>query len=260
MQLVVLLLALLQTMVIHRLAYRKLTVVVIVFDRVFRFLIPSVLYPSLVLGMFFLGNHDYGPAYFFLIGGILGTVVLGWLLVHRLYFRAISNRKKAVEAARTMAADDPGYGKMIERLFHTYDIDSGGEIDNQEMRAMLTAVFASEPRAAVVAAMQEVIRISGGDEELDFESFRDAYEAAIAAVAEYKQEHAAVDGEKKTKLSYAAARALVVPDASSTGRIAVRVDGKASSSHHRRRRTKGSQGSLEQSHLERSQESTNGKR
>ena len=204
MQLLVLLTALMQTMVIHRLAYRKQTVTVIVFDRVFRFLIPCCLYPSLVLGMFFLGNKDLGLAYFFLIGGSLGTAVLGAYLVHRLYFRAIHNREKAIETARTISADDPGYDKMLDALFHNYDLDGGGELDNHEMRVLLESLFKGEPRAAISAAMQEVAKISGSDEEVNEHAFRDAFDAAIAAVSEYKLEHAADGGgPPKPKISYA---------------------------------------------------------
>ena len=84
-------------MIIHRLEHVKMRDQVVVFDRVFRVLIPILLWPSLVVGMLFLGNKMDAPAWLFLIGGPLCTVVVGVYLTYRIYIKAMIFRKKTLE-------------------------------------------------------------------------------------------------------------------------------------------------------------------
>ena len=59
MQLMVLLIALMQTMVVHRLDHGKKSDLLVFFDKVSRVVIPCLLYPSSVVGMVLLGLQQF---------------------------------------------------------------------------------------------------------------------------------------------------------------------------------------------------------
>ena len=191
MQLIVLLLALGQTMIIHRLIYRQETYLVIIFDRVFRLLIPLLLWPTLCIGMvmFGLGHNVAGGV--LVGGGFLITAVYGGIWVNRAYFKARKDRAAAVQAARSLApdADEKTYTSVLHNLFLKFDIDNGGDIDVREMRNLLMDLHNEASRGAIAAAMLEVNKYTGAAEELDMGSFIDAYEAARRKIIEYAEAH-----------------------------------------------------------------------
>jgi hypothetical protein len=176
-------------MIIHRLEHVKMRDQVVVFDRVFRVLIPILLWPSLVVGMLFLGNKMDAPAWLFLIGGPLCTVVVGVYLTYRIYIKAMIFRKKTLEKARTIdnfTKESVEYADIIKDLYVAFDLDGGGELDAREMRQLLTYLFKDAPRTAISKAMQEVVvPAAGTDEVLDMATFYDVWEPATRVVKDF---------------------------------------------------------------------------
>ena len=187
MQLIVLLLALAQTMIIHRLLHDQQTYLVIIFDRVFRLLIPLLLWPSLCVGMVMFGLGMPVGGGLLIGGGFIITAVYGGVSVNREYFKARKDRAAAILAAKGLDpdADEKTYTSVMHNLFHKFDIDSGGDIDAREMRSLLENLHDEASRGAIAAGMLEVNKYTGADEELDMGAFIDAFEAATIKIKEY---------------------------------------------------------------------------
>ena len=186
MQLLVLLVALTQTMVIHRLdhlggASADLLVFV---DRVSRVAIPLLIYPSCVVGMIAhgLGHTALGNAVLF--GGVGATLLVSLAWTRRGYIGAIEARKRAIKQVQRMPADaDDGVKvKLMKHLFNKFDLDGGGEVDLKEMRHLLDELYPAAPRTAISKGMIEVQKFTGVDEDLDLASFIDAIEASKHAI------------------------------------------------------------------------------
>jgi len=189
MQLVVLLIALAQTMIIHRLEHYQLNDIVIIFDKVFRVLIPLVLYPCSVVGMICLGMEFKNAGWAFILIGFLGSLIFGSIWVYDGYIKAKAHRRKACEVALLLNADTPEkeYTDCLTSLFKTFDLDGGGDIDIQEFRTMLKTMYRDAPRSAIARAMVEVHAMCGADEELELDTFMDAFEMAKKTMEEERE-------------------------------------------------------------------------
>lgn len=181
LQLIVLLFALMQTMVLHRLEHAKCSDLVIVFDKVFRVFIPFCLYPCSTTGMILIGLHYHAIGYILIAFGFLGTGIVGTWWANKLLKAADVAQGKAVLQARQMhdGMADEEYFACIESLFTTFDLDCGGELDVRETRNLFNKMFPDAPRTLVGDAMMEVNKYIGGDETLDEASFILAYAEAI---------------------------------------------------------------------------------
>ena len=111
MQLVVLLLALGETMVLHRLEHLKMNDLVVVFDRTFRVLMPCFLWPSLVVGSICIGVRFRNTGILIISLGSSMSFGIGGLWIYRTHVKVRINRRKAVEAAEllTPETDDRTY-------------------------------------------------------------------------------------------------------------------------------------------------------
>ena len=185
MQLMVLLVALSQTMVIHRLACRKHNDLVIIIDRVFRYLLPLSVYPSLVVGMILTGTRHRAPGIATIVCGFVMTIAVGAWWVKRDYLRAVDRRTAALRAAAAIDHDGDKYPSVVMELFNAFDIDNSGSMDIAEMRALLERQFKDRPRGALALAMREVRKFANAQDDLDPRSFADAYEAAVLVIQGY---------------------------------------------------------------------------
>ena len=106
MQLIVLLIALTQTMIVHRLDHRKMSDLLIFFDKVSRVIIPVMLYPSSVIGMVLLGLHFRVLGWTVLLGGYGGSFLLGIFWVKQVYLKARVERKKVIKEVQNVKEED----------------------------------------------------------------------------------------------------------------------------------------------------------
>jgi len=208
MQLIVLLIALTQTMIVHRLDHRKMSDLLIFFDKVSRVIIPVMLYPASVIGMVLLGLHFRVLGWTVLLGGYGGSFLLGVFWVKQVYLKARVERKKVIKEVQNVKEEDcdepEEYLKLLAKLFAKFDIDDGGEIDVREMRMLLMELHPDVPRGAISKAMLEISKFTGIDEELDLASFIDAYEAANKAIQLYVEDAIAdgvISGEAASKMA-----------------------------------------------------------
>jgi len=192
MQLMVLLIALGQTMIIHRLDHGKKSDLLVFFDKVSRVVIPCLLYPSSVVGMILLGLQDYTPGYIVLISGYGGSLLVTLIWVKQVYFKAMLDRNQAIDdvhnATSEMMRDPKVHMGLMKRLFGVFDVDHGGEIDGKEMRALMMNMHPHVPRGAISLAMLEVARYSSADNSLDLPCFVDAFEAAERVISAYVED------------------------------------------------------------------------
>jgi hypothetical protein len=186
MQLVILLLALAQTMALHRLDHAKMNDFVVIFDRVFRVLMPLLLYPSLVIGTICLGMRMDIAGILILVFGCGGFFGIGAFAIYRTHVRVQVDRAKALKAARSLTpeTDDGIYLQVVTNLFEKFDLDGGGEMDLAETRNMLEKQFPKANRTAIRAAMLVVHKYAGSDESLDLATFLDAYGEAADILKE----------------------------------------------------------------------------
>ena len=182
MQLMVLLIALMQTMVVHRLDHGKKSDLLVFFDKVSRVVIPCLLYPSSVVGMVLLGLQQFQEGFATLICGYGGSLIVTLIWVKQVYFKAMIDRNQAIQdvhnATSEMMKNPKIHMTLMKRLFAVFDVDHGGEIDGKEMRALMIQMHPHVPRGAISNAMLEVARYAGTDMMLDLPSFVDAFEAA----------------------------------------------------------------------------------
>lgn len=194
-QLIVLLVALTQTMIIHRLQHYQMTDIVVIFDRVFRCLIPLVLYPTIVVGMILLGLQHDSAGTGVIVVGLLTTLILGAVWIKKQHIDAISARRAAIKVAQQLQGQhDRKHDDVVKQLFYTYDLDQGGSIDKREMRRLLEELCKDRfkgredsLRVGVSRGMREVQQYLGLDEELDLASFMDAYDSATAAINRFAE-------------------------------------------------------------------------
>ena len=190
MQLLVLLVALFQTMVLHRLDHAQHSDLVIMYDHVFRVLIPILLWPCATFGMILLGlMTDKSVGRVLLALGFVGSFLIGGVWIHRLLHKADDARKKAVEQARSVSADtdDESYFRVLQNLFQAFDLDGGGSLDVSETRNLLAQLYPEAPRSLIGKAMLQVHKYVGKDESLDEASFLDAYAEAMKVFREDEQ-------------------------------------------------------------------------
>jgi len=183
-QLLILLVALAQTMLLHRLMHHKMIDTVVLCDRVFRILIPCLLYPSIALGMVLIGlRHDLGGM-LVIIGGTVSTFSLAAWQVYRGKIRADHDRVVAVRAVHNMRHDvgEEEYIRILTTLFNKFDLDANGDIDVREMRILISSLYPNIPRAFLAKGMLAAHQFMGNDEELDLTSFIDAYVEVTATI------------------------------------------------------------------------------
>jgi len=191
MQLSVLLIALAQTMVVHRLDHNKMGGVLVFFDRVSRIVIPLLLYPACVIGMIALGFGWTATGAAVIFGGISVSIAVSAVWVRVGYIGAKTERRKAVLKAQQLiasGASEKAAIDVVEELFHKYDLDRSGEVSCREMRELIKALHPEAPRAGIMDAMKEVAEIAGDDDTLDLPAFIDAYHVSNRMLAAFEGE------------------------------------------------------------------------
>lgn len=193
MQLGVLLLALAQTVIIHRLQHMGEDDLVVICDRVSRIIIPVLIYPLWIIGFVFDGFNSDAGFYTFFVGGTIMSMIGGLLWIRQLYFVAMRKRQAAIvrAAALPVDADEDTYTEVLTDLFHKFDLDGGGSMDFQEMRGLLKQCFKDAPRSAIAKGMRVVHETAGEEEEMELGTFVDAYEAASKTIKAEIEAHKA---------------------------------------------------------------------
>jgi len=228
MQLMVLLIALGQTMIIHRLDHGKKSDLLVFFDKVSRVVIPCLLYPASVVGMILLGLQDYTPGFIVLISGYGGSLLVTLIWVKQVYFQAMIDRNQAIHdvhnATGDMMKDPKIHMGLMKRLFGVFDVDHGGEIDGKEMRALMINMHPHVPRGAISLGMLEVARYSDAGGSLDLPSFVDAFEAAERVISLYVED-AIADGAVSERSAKIMRRNLTMTSVKGDGKGAKKLGG-----------------------------------
>jgi hypothetical protein len=179
-QILLLMLAVGQTLLVHVLLNKKHTVIAALFDRIFRMCLPFGVYIFMTPGFFMWAINLYGDgARYGLIcggGGTFLVLVYGFFKIGRDLKNTIKDMVKTVNALHAANADDEDYEDLIWDLFSVFDADDSGDINMREARRLMQALYPQLQRDQMMLVMQELRNYVDGNNCLERDDFVDAME------------------------------------------------------------------------------------
>ena len=142
-------------------------------DKVFRKMLPFILYPCLVSGWVFKGLDNYVMWAIFSFGGMSLFTITSVVNAYINFKRTKKKREAVTKALRALQLDKVGASlddemttSVMKQAFDTFDVDKSGKLEKREVRLILDAMYANLTRKQCVDAMKAVQA-----DEIPFEDF-----------------------------------------------------------------------------------------
>jgi hypothetical protein len=168
--------ALVESALVHQLIRCGKDTLALLLDRIFRVLLPMLIYPACVVG-FILGALMESDAVSFVAVacGIMIPLAWGVMRVRRTFvqFQASKTRlaNELIDADESMI-DDASESSLLRESFELFDLDNSGDIDANEVRSLLNTMFPLMPIAHRKAALK-LQSVPANDMRVRFEDFDD---------------------------------------------------------------------------------------
>jgi hypothetical protein len=175
-QFVILLAALFDTIVVHRLIRHNEPERAARLDKVARLALPFGVYPTFILSMVLYGlEHDAAAIAVFVLGTAAILVACGMHMNHERIEHA-RVRSMIVRAVSRGKLDSEESATLLQTAFRTFDADKNGVIDAVELTGVMAVLFPNlsrRQRVAVCAEMNE--RVAALDEDNFVEAIQRVY-------------------------------------------------------------------------------------
>lgn len=164
--LVILVLALFETLLVHYLFREKQDMLANYIDRMFRVVLPFGVYSVVLMGVIILGQDGMRKVGITILAvGITGMTMISVAIVNLTLLRGTRQRNAAVDRLRKAQDESMPRSKEFEELalqvFHCFDYDGSDLLDIDELKHIVKAMHPKLETGDVLAVVNEAFKISG---------------------------------------------------------------------------------------------------
>jgi len=182
--LVMLSIALVETVIVHVMLRRNMEVAASFIDKVFRIVLPIGVYTCFVIGMVLEGlNPETGTGNLIIVLGSSTWIILGVLEVIRDFKHVMKNRREAVKELLALLSslgsidedEEMEHSKQVnqlcDRVFMAYDYDRSGTVGNLELKDLMGKIFPDMDSTSKTTLTNKARKSLNLDEEMELGSF-----------------------------------------------------------------------------------------
>ena len=181
-QLMILLIALGETIYVHYLCTKHKENHAVVTDKNMYFTLQFGAYPILTMALGVMGASDEDDVPILII--IFGLLLVGGtamaIVLRRKRLKELATIRHLEELRATDKDDTEKYKQALHRTFHDFDVDEDSSLTYDETRKLMRALFPNAEPSKFTTALQSFRRFfEVGEDSLPFESFCEGLEGAI---------------------------------------------------------------------------------
>ena len=166
--LIVLLVALGETLYVHYLIRGQSEEAATEVDRIFRIGLPCGLYVFLTIGMVCIGQPGDGAkaaGWLLMTVGPTSTVAASVIIIRRGMWKARLNRRRLVNGLKVATVSSPEWNEFLHQIFASFDFDNSGSIGDDELKTIVKACYdridGLNDITELLSTVQEARRLAG---------------------------------------------------------------------------------------------------